>query len=247
MFLDKNPAIKCHVYNIPGVSNMRDLGGYTAKDGKKIVMGRFIRSTALARLGEAGVDELLSLGVDCVIDLRSGYERRNEPDVIETHDAIHFTHVPMLDYISSNFANGDFADFPKSMQEMYIGLIDNAKDSFKAVFELFADERFEHYLFHCTAGKDRTGVTGMLLLGLAGIPDEIIIEDYSYTEILIEPVPIHKYPHDLPRYLFESSPETMRAALDHLYEKYGSVPAYLTSIGIDADKQNRILQKLFSD
>ncbi len=236
---------KCHVYKIPQISNMRDLGGYVTKDGKVISMGRFIRSTALNKIGINGKKELSEIGIDCVIDLRSTAERKQAPDVIENSEDIHFLHVPMLDYISSNFAVGDFSDFPKTMYEMYIGLLERGSGGFKRVFEQFADERFRSYLFHCTAGKDRTGITAMLLLGLAGVDDDTIIEDYSYTETLLHHAPIGKSTPDVPRYLFESSPDTMRITLDFIKEKYGNIINYLESIGIDAAKQKIILSKLF--
>lgn len=235
---------KCHIYDLPGVLNMRDIGGYAAKDGRITAKNRFIRSTALAYIDEQGEAELENMGVDCVIDLRSRHERKNAPDKIEQNERIHFAHVPMLDYISSNIADGDLSNFPKSMTEMYIGLLENGENDFKSVFELFADERFKYYLFHCTAGKDRTGVTTMLLLGLSGVDDEIIIEDYSYTESLIKSV-IDTSSESLPRYIFESSPKTMRETLDYVRNKYGDIPGYLESIGVDRGKQDKILKKMF--
>lgn len=232
------------VYGLDGVTNMRDLGGYPAQNGGKTATGRFIRSTALAGLAPGGEDRLRALGVDCVIDLRSSYERKTAPDVIENSDTIHFAHIPMLDYISSNVAAGDIAHFPSSMPEMYIGLLEHSKKDFNAVFRLFADERFGGCLFHCTAGKDRTGVTAMLLLGLAGVDEELIIEDYAYTERLLPSAPIRADAAGLPRYLFEAKPETMRAALGHIRKKYGGVTDYLEEIGVVEDVRRRVLNKL---
>lgn len=236
---------KCHIYQIAGIRNMRDIGGYKSKDGRAVAMGRFIRSTALAKLDAKGEAELREIGVDCVIDLRSSLEREHAPDVVENSVDIYYRHVPMLDYISSNFASGNFTNFPKSMHEMYIGLLEKAGESFKEIFDLFADSRFHHYLFHCTAGKDRTGVTAMLLLGLANIHDDIIIEDYSYTRPLLGLSPMGVAPPDIPSYVFESSPETMRITLDHLKENYGGAAEYLTHIGVDEEKQAKIIDKLF--
>lgn len=237
--------LKCHVYRIAGVENMRDIGGYPTKDGRAIAMKRFIRSTSLAGIDDAGEDELRKIGVDCVIDLRSNAERRAAPDVIEQRDYIHFVHVPMLDYISSNFASGDFSNFPSSMTEMYIGLLERGKDDFKSVFDMFADVRFRHYLFHCTAGKDRTGVTAMLLLGLAGVCDEHIVKDYAFTGQFLNSVIVKNPPEGLPKYLFESNPETMRGTLDYLHSKYGGAAQYLEHIGVTGDKREQILEKLF--
>ena len=241
--------LKCRLYDIPGIPNMRDLGGYETKDDGTIQMGRFIRSTALADIGMDAVSELKALNIDCVIDLRSKMERKRAPDIIEKHGGIHFVHVPMLDHIQSNFVKGDFSGgFPASMAEMYTGLLDNSAYSFKTVFDVFADKRFSHYLFHCAAGKDRTGVTAMLLLGLAGVPAEIIAEDYSYTQYLFEPsVPIEDFPLEIPRYLFESAPPTMMATLRHLDETYGGVKPYLSHIGVSGENIQAVLDKLLLD
>ncbi|MCL2033535.1 MAG: tyrosine-protein phosphatase [Oscillospiraceae bacterium] len=240
--------LKCRLYDISGIPNMRDLGGYATKDGRCVVMGRFIRSTALNDIGSDAVLKLKELGIDCVIDLRSKLERKRAPDIIENHDGIHFVHVPMLDNIQSNFVNGNFSgDFPASMTEMYIGLLDNYSDLFKTIFEVFADKRFSHYLFHCTAGKDRTGVTAMLLLGLAGVPAEIIAEDYSYTRFLFDPTPVEDFPFEIPKYLFESAPHTMLATIRHIDERYGGIKQYLSCIGIrDGDMQS-VLDKLLKE
>lgn len=232
-----------HVYGLEGVANMRDLGGYIAVDGKKTAMGRFIRSTALAGLGRDGEARLRELGVDCVIDLRSTREREDAPDVIEDSASIHFAHIPMLDYISSNIASGDFTNFPSSITELYMGLLENGREDFRRVFHLFADRRFSGYLFHCTAGKDRTGVTAMLLLGLAGVGDEAIVEDYAVTGKLLRPVPMDAVT-GFPKYLSEAAPETMRATLRHIREKYGGVTDYLEHIGVDVDVRGRVLEKL---
>lgn len=238
---------KCHIYDIDGVRNMRDIGGYQAGDGRAVTMGTFIRSTALAKIDAEGERALRDIGVDCVIDLRSRMEREMAPDVIENSTDIRYMHVPMLDYISSNMAAGNFMDFPKSMPEMYIGLLENGKADFKRIFEIFADTDYHHYLFHCTAGKDRTGVTAMLLLDLAGVDEDTIIEDYAYTQTLLDWEPMGVAPVNVPQYLFEAVPETMRATLDYLRSKYGNAAGYLADIGIDEQQRRAIIAKLFED
>lgn len=237
--------LKCHIYDIPGIQNIRDIGGYQAKNGKTVRKGRFIRSAALSGVTKPGEDALLALGVECVIDLRSNAERKIAPDTLEHHRNVHYAHIPMLDYISSNLASGDFTSFPKSMAEMYIGLLEHAGESFRRIFGLFSDERFNGYVFHCTAGKDRTGVTAMLLLGLAGVADEMIVEDYAYTEALTEPVG-EDYLPDLPRYLFGANPETMRAAIAHIRGAYVDISSYLLHIGVTKEQQRLVLEKLLT-
>lgn len=238
--------IKCHVYNIPGVDNMRDLGGYKTKDGRVTAGGRFIRSAALAGIDNTGISGFKKLKIDCVIDLRSTLERKKSPDAVENNKSFHFSHIPMLDHIQSNIAYDFISSFPASIPAMYIDLLDNSALSFKAVFDLLADERFSCCLFHCTAGKDRTGLVTMLLLGLAGVDDETIIEDYSYTRHLL-PLPEEVRKLGLPEYLFSSEPASMRETLGYVYKKYGSIPEYLERIGVDEGMRARIIAKLLQD
>lgn len=238
--------IKCRVYDIAGALNVRDMGGYKAKDGRVTAYGRFIRSAALASIGGAGADAFAGMKIDCVVDLRSSLERKRAPDAVETRGEFHFEHVPMLDHIQSDIVSGTFTGFPSSMAEMYIGLLDESPLSFKAVFDLFADTRFSRYIFHCTAGKDRTGLVAMLLLGLAGVDDKTIIEDYSYTERLSKRPQAAVYA-GLPDYLFSSAPESMRETLDYIYKKYGGIPRYLERIGVDGEMRGRITAKLFAE
>ena len=135
--------------------------------------------------------------------------------------------------------------FPESMEEMYIGLLEKDQAQFREIFTLFANPKYKTMLFHCTAGKDRTGLTAMLLLGLAGVNNETIIEDYAWSQHLGPPILVEGNLSKLPQYLFESQPETMRAAIDYLEKKHGSIRAYLSHIGVDSNQMRIILEKLF--
>lgn len=235
-----------NILEVEGSFNVRDLGGYPTQNGLLIKSGRFLRAGALHSLTAAGRQTLLDTGVNCIIDLRSGMERETKPDTLEKDDAFAWYHVPMLDYINSSVASGRLEDFPASMAEMYIGLLDNAGNSFARIFELFADPRYSGFLFHCTAGKDRTGMTAMLLLSLAGVPEEIIVEDYSLSERLVPQVSTPGN-FQVPAYFLTSHPDTMREALRHLKNRYGTADDYLSHIGVTPGQRAAVLAKLLND
>jgi protein-tyrosine phosphatase len=235
---------KDYIYEVPGILNLRDMGGYVARDGRKTAKGRFMRSAGLSGSGDEGRAGLVALGVDCVIDLRSTSERGFLPDLAEDIPGIHYVHVPMLDYIASNFASHNYHEFPSSMAELYCSLLVNSQESFKRVFEVFAESSFKRCLFHCTAGKDRTGVTAMLLLGLAGVDDEEIVADYSLTDELLTGTWLSRSAPGVPNYVLLAAEENMRFTLSFLRENYGGAVSYLTEIGVSKAAQERILEKL---
>ncbi|MDR2931540.1 MAG: tyrosine-protein phosphatase, partial [Oscillospiraceae bacterium] len=130
--------MKCDLYTVENVQNIRDLGGYPVADGQMTVKKRFIRSASLADLTETGREQLRDIGIDCVIDLRSVYETEKSPDSIIGYPGIHYESIPMLDNIVSNSAQGDFTKYPASMSEMYIGLLRDSTDEIKKLFGVFA-------------------------------------------------------------------------------------------------------------
>jgi protein-tyrosine phosphatase len=130
------------------------------------------------------------------------------------------------------------------MAELYCSLLVNSQDSFKRVFEVFADSRFRRCLFHCTAGKDRTGVTAMLLLGLAGVDDEEIVADYTLTDELLTGTWLTRATHGVPNYVQLAAEENMRFTLSFLRENFGGAVSYLTEIGVGKRTQERILEKM---
>ncbi len=225
------------IYNVPGVLNIRDMGGYETKDGKTTAKGRFIRSAGLARIDDGEL--LRQLSVDCVIDLRSTPERLRAPDIAEDMKDVRYEHVPMLDYIAATFDSRDF-----TMAEMYIGLLKNSGSGYKRIFEMFADESLNCCLFHCTAGKDRTGVTAMLLLGLAGVPDDEIVEDYSLTGLLLQGSRFTRVQPGIPEYVLHAAEETMLETLSFLRETYGGAAGYLESVGVGKESRVAIVKKL---
>ena len=233
--------------NIPlqlTTSNTRDLGGYPCTDGKKTQKNKFLRSDGLDALTLADKEILKEQhDVTIIIDLRSNDEVERSG-----YDASLFTrfHVPLLDGIASNSAG---KNYPTDMGLLYIDLLSNSQSIFKKIFEIIASNMDHCTLFHCTAGKDRTGVTAMLLLDLVGVDHEIIVNDYKVTEIYMKERLEKQFAFikskgvDIPKEVLLSKPHNMETALDYLYTNFGGAEKYLITIGVSQQEIDYIKTK----
>ncbi|MEF2649644.1 tyrosine-protein phosphatase [Collinsella tanakaei] len=238
---------------LKGAHNVRDLGGYpyTRQAGEcgTTAFGVFLRSGTLGRLTLGDREALRCYGLRRVIDLRSNFELKHWPDPYakRPEEGVFYTHIPMLDQLNSSGFRGAL---PACMFDVYQSLLDNDASSIRSVMEALDGPGCS--LFHCRAGKDRTGVVAMLLLGLAGVDDEFIVEDYRVTQdymgrglraqragvsiLLLKKVP---------RCLFESAPLEMERTLEHLHARYGTAREYLEDYaGCDPVLLDRLTAKL---
>ena len=222
-----------------GSKNTRDLGGYPTMDGINTINGAFLRSDKPSRFTKLDKASLYRYGVRLVVDLRSDSEVSQEPCVLVDYEDICVKRVPLLDNIQSDTSK---SNMPSSLGELYIGLLENSKSSICEMFNIFADFLDSCTFFCCTAGKDRTGVTAMLLLKLAGVSDADVIADYSstYTNIKEDAdlmiAGAKEMGIEMPKFLMRSDSENMEMALKHLQDVYGSAQNYLLHIGVAENK-----------
>lgn len=241
-----------HQVPLSRVRNVRDLGGYEyrAEDGTSGVTacGALLRGPSLQKLRQPDFELLRSYGagLKCVIDLRSDFETRHWPDpYARGRDGVTYVHVPMLDRLGSEKLRDSL---PDRMFTVYRNLLENDGQSIRRVMEAidFCGSG-GCTLFHCRAGKDRTGVIAMLLLGLAGVSDEDILADYVETQRhLGRGLRVKRHIVSLllrrraPRCLFEAIPSEMELTLDHLHGRYGTARNYLESIGVSPVTSDRL-------
>lgn len=141
---------------------------------------------------------------------------------------------------------------PESLSQMYIQLLDRSAPVFADIFRIMS-EVSGCVLFHCTAGKDRTGLCAMLLLSLAGVPDEVIIADYAASDgylkeiILHQRLSLHKAGITVNEDLLHASPSNMRTALDHLRHRYGNAETYLGGAGLTDREIRALYQRLLEE
>lgn len=234
---------------VSGTYNVRDLGGY-ATDAGPTRYRRLLRADALHRLDDTGIATLLDSGVTTVIDLRHGDELAHQPNPFATHGTVSYHNVSLLDGLApSLMAEGDV------LLELYQLALGQRQSAVAEVLTLIAEAPAGTVLFHCTAGKDRTGIIAALLLGIAGVEANDIVDDYAQTAERIAPILDEitagaiargASPEGFQR-LLASEPATMIATLAFIEAEFGSVPAYLSAIGLDASTTTRLRNRLLGD
>lgn len=230
---------------LTGAHNVRDLGGYPARDGKTTKYKVFLRGDSLHGLTKEDKEYLDEYGVRLVIDVRGKQEAFMHPDRIDKK-RIEYLHVPLLDHIQSEAMRGKM---PDDMGDMYIGLVEESKEGFYEIFTRLSKEEGAA-LYHCTAGKDRTGVITMLLLRVAGVPDEVILADYAASEAYMKKAfdrqrkMVEKSGVKIPEYVFESRPEFLKKLMDHIDAAYGGAEGYLKDIGFVEEEIEKLKEKL---
>ncbi|KAK2466023.1 hypothetical protein APHAL10511_001665 [Amanita phalloides] len=231
---------------IQGVINVRDLGNLpsTFCPGKVTKPNFLLRSAELSRITEDGEAQLKRLGITTVFDLRSDTEMLKYDAPIPVIDGITIIQSPVFrtdDYSPQMmakryqlYASGKTEAF----MELYSQILDHGGEAFGIILRHIRDNPNEGCLFHCTAGKDRTGIVAALILKLAGVGNHAIAFDYSLTRVGREPAralimsrlalePIFASNNEAALNMFTCRPETMSAFLELLDSKYGGVEQYL--------------------
>jgi protein-tyrosine phosphatase len=226
---------------IGGESNFRDLGGYRADNGRRVRWGAVYRSGGLARLTDEGVDDLARLGLKLVCDFRAADERKVHPSRLPAGNPPAVDRLPirpkegaqMRDLVLSGKATPD--DVAAAYRAIYRAYVLDHAVQYAALFKHLADGASYPLVFHCAAGKDRTGVAAALILTALGVPWETVLADYLLTNEYFSYRPRRGNGGDV----LDSVPEELRATFvaarqDYLEtafaaanEVYGSLDAYL--------------------
>lgn len=182
------PSKQRHL-DLTGAKNFRDLGGYQTVDGRTVRWGLLFRSDGLQALTEADLQQLALLNLERVIDFRSEYEKELGVDRLPVASNIRRVEIPILDASSAlvREARDELVkklrtiDPAQYMLESYMGFVQKFTPEFKRFFSELKSAEGRPVLFHCTAGKDRTGFAAALFLRLVGVPHETTLEDYLLT------------------------------------------------------------------
>ncbi|WP_125702194.1 tyrosine-protein phosphatase [Lacticaseibacillus daqingensis] len=177
------------VLPIPNSLNLRELGGYPTATGQRVRTHRLLRSGALSQLTPADAQALWAYGVRTVVDLRSPSEVALNPDVVAPGTAVHALPVYPFDAPTSPVPPAALAAMQDPritpMAATYLRMLTDphALAAFRTLFALLTQTRHA-LLFHCSAGKDRTGVAAMMVLGALGVPRAVIQTDYLLTNLV---------------------------------------------------------------
>ena len=228
-----------------GPNNFRDLGGYPTEDGSSTRWGRVFRSDRLDGLSADDRAMIESLGISTVFDLRSNAEVAAAPDRLPS--TVTHVHLPMSSDVAQHrsmlarIVDGTITKFDNDdMASGYLSMLEGFGDYFiEVINEVAAGKRI---LFHCTAGKDRTGVMAMVLLGLAGVPEPYLLDDYEISQQYRKPVTDSRFqeqiraagfnPQDFET-MWLSPRVVMRQTLQGLRQRWGDHANYLNLIGVN--------------
>ncbi len=233
---------------LAGALNVRDLGGYAIAGGGSTQWGRVLRAASLHKLGRAELDWLAGRGLATVIDLRRAGELEEAPNPFSRFDGVAYHHVSLFDRL----APLDMVGSTNRLLDLYRIALDERRAEFARVLTLIAEAPDGAVLFHCAAGKDRTGLVAAILLLIAGVDRDLIVEDYAMTGPLIAPMldelveQARQKGFDLAgfRELLTCEPATMAGALDALDTVHGGVEPYLARIGLSEETVRRLRLRL---
>jgi protein-tyrosine phosphatase len=235
--------------DLEGCHNFRDLGGYPTREGGRVRWRVLFRSDALHHLTPADVARLRGeIGLGHVVDLRSSGEIAIDGSGRLAAENVRIHHLPLFD--GHGTASADLGA-SITLSDRYFLMTEHAKGPIARVIQTLAEAEAPA-VYHCAAGKDRTGVVSAVLLGLLGVADEIIVADYAATKQNLDAIVARLMASEgyqgmlenLPPDTLHAEPETMISLLARVREKYGSMHGYARAIGIPDAAVARLERRL---
>ena len=236
------------VVPLQGGSNFRDLGGYATAQGRTVRRGSVFRSAHLGTLTDADRLAIGRLGVRTVVDLRGVNEAAETPHRVEGLGCrIVGAHIEpgVGEKIRGAVADGSATPFVMMgfLTDHYRDYPRRCAPGFRTLFATLSEDDHRPLVFHCTAGKDRTGFASALLLTLLGVPWETVMEDYLRTNDLWTGH-IGRYPEldiDTRAAIVEARTPYLEAAFDVIRADYGSPEAFAEkALGLDTKLRDRL-------
>lgn len=230
-----------------GIHNFRDLGGIPLEGGQQVRRGAIFRSCALR---DTAIPHIPGhAGPARVIDLRSEAEIAADPGALAAcKDRVCIPLFAGLDPVSALLA----ADPDARLSQRYIIALDTVPEGFAAVMTAIARAPEGPVVFHCTAGKDRTGLVAALLLSVLGASPDSIARDYAETASFA-PGLLRRLERDardrggdpaLIRRILSSNAEDMLSVFDHIEARHGDASTYLTAAGLSAADTKQLKRRL---
>jgi protein-tyrosine phosphatase len=230
--------------DFPSLLNARDLGGYPTIDGSQTRWRSLLRSDDLAQLTPEGVQALADYGVKTVVDLRWAEEISLNPSPIGTQ-------APQIWYVHASL----LSDTPAKWRELSktcdkemwkCMVLEQVRAELTQVLRVIASAPAGPLLFHCVAGKDRTGIIAALLLTLADVIPEFIAADYAESTQMLGDAYLRRYKDVDPQDVLESvrcPKEGVHNMLAYLHG-HGGVRPYLKKIGLNELEIARLRARL---
>ena len=234
-------------WQLPDAHNIRDLGGYPRAAGGITQWRRLLRGEALHHLRAESVAALVDNDLTLVIDLRGPHETTLTPHPFRDHTTIAYRNIVLFDAL----APIAMSETPFDMAQRYCDALDECGPQLAEVLRAIIAAPPGIVMFHCTAGKDRTGIVAALLLLIAGVDRSDIASDYALTAAAVDMIDQLRQraldagaqPDHIERVL-ASDARTMLVMLDHLDTAHGGIDAYLAHIGLAPSERAALADRL---
>ncbi len=183
---DKSILTERHI-EMDGPVNFRDVGGLKTKEGKQVKWGLIYRADKLSELSDKDHAKFKELNIQTVVDFRTNRETKEEPDNLPQNQKIKYVHLPTGEENMVAMAWLDSLRKVKrdQLDEFMIGFYKQIPlkwtSNYKSLFKEFANKKSPPLVFHCTAGKDRTGIASALFLYTLGVDMDLIMKEYELS------------------------------------------------------------------
>lgn len=233
------------------VHNFRDLGGYPTAHGAHTCWNVLYRADGLHRLTDPDLVVFANLGIRTVVDLRTDLEVEQHGSFPHERMLVDFHHVAVIDatWNHEEVPDLDDVDF---LVWAYRSMLSRGADRFADAMSILAEAE-SAAVFHCAAGKDRTGILAALVLGSVGVPDQAIVADYALTAAAMQRMQtwvrtnhpdLYARYAETPSAFLAAEPAAMQVILDDLRSQHGSVGDAARAFGLSATSLDRLTGRL---
>jgi protein-tyrosine phosphatase len=236
--------------------NVRDLGGYATVDGRTTRWRTLYRADGIHHACEADVERLLGLGLRSVLDLRTHGELEERGRFTVEHATVAYHHLPVLRETWDGWVDVDRdVDAVPFLAQRYEEMLDDGAAALAGALEVLAAADAYPAVFHCAAGKDRTGVLAAVVLGVLGVDDDTIVTDYGLSKAAMDSLVDWMRANvpdsldamtDQPAAFLDAPPRAMHQVLEAVRARHGSMAGYVKAIGVDADVVTALRRNLLA-
>jgi protein-tyrosine phosphatase len=240
---------------LDSVQNIRDLGGLRTRDGRTTRTGRLFRADGVHRLAPQDVTRMRTLDLSTVIDLRSESEVLAEGSFPVQQIPVEWIHIPTVDEGRHATVPPVDRDHPNYLFHAYFSMFERSPQTLARSVTAIADASHAGTLFHCAAGKDRTGVLAMLVLGILDVERELIIEDYAMSNNAVKKIKAWNQMHNpdiaarqatWPDRVMSANPENMRLLVEAVENQHGSITQLVLSLGVSVESVQKLRTNLIA-
>lgn len=228
----------------PGLLNARDLGGYPTTDGAQTRYRSLLRADDLAQLSSPGLQALRDYGVETILDLRWPEEAARYPSPAPA--ALSGVRYRRISLLTSTEDEWRLRSSEAAKEQWKCAVLEHVRLELRQVLGFIATAGPGPLLFHCVAGKDRTGLIAALLLALADVEPQAIAADYAASSDNLRAGYLERYANVDRERILEAlrCPEEGAHNMLRFLERAGGVRTYLSDIGLPDEQIGRLRARL---